>query len=127
MKRSPLARGTTPLRRTRIKPVSDRKVAERADHEVIRLRVFARDRVCQVYAWGYTRYAVGPCHGPMTPHHRRKASAAGAYSFENLVACCLGHNEALESDADLARWARTVGLVVREGDAEWESLGAVRR
>lgn len=127
MKRSAIKRGTTPLRRTRIKPVSDKRRAEAPEHAVIRERVFARDRFCQVYALGYTRYAVGPCHGPMTPHHRRKASAGGGYSFENLVAACLHHNEAMESDAGLARWAHSVGLVVKRGDDEWASLGAVRR
>ncbi len=111
------------MKRTRLRPISDKKRAATDEHRIVRLRVYARDGVCQVYAWGYGRYAVGPCHGPMTPHHRRKASAAGSYTFENLVAVCQGHNEALESDADLAKWARTVGLVVREGDPEWASLG----
>lgn len=123
MKRSPIARGSTPLRRTRIKPVSDKKAAAAPGNAVVRERVFARDRICQVYALGYTAYAVGVCYGPPTFHHRRKASAGGGYTFENGRQVCLSHNEAMESDAGLARWAHSVGLVVRRGDDEWASLG----
>jgi hypothetical protein len=110
-------------RRTPLAPRSAKTIAAAPAHDVIREQVFARDRVCQVALLARRSYAAGPCHGPLTPHHRRKASQGGAYTVECLVAVCRGHNDALEADAGLARWARTVGLVVRRGDPGWEALG----
>ena len=130
MKRTALSRGTkglqrTPMqrRRTPIVARSAKTIAAASGHDLVREQVFARDRFCQVHHLGYRSYAVGRCYGPLTPHHRRKASQGGAYSTENLVVACLAHNEALEADAGLARWAHSVGLVVRRGDPEWEGLG----
>lgn len=105
-------------------PQSDKRAGESEARRIVRLAVIARDRICQVHviAQAQGRY-VGPCSGPLTYGHRRKASQGGAYSMENGLAECVGHNCALEQNADLARWAHSVGLVVRRGDAEWASLG----
>jgi hypothetical protein len=112
------------VKRTRLRPRSAKAIASDPDHAAIRAVVIARDRVCQVAAMGrLNAYATPPCFGPLTPHHRRKASAGGRYSASNLVAVCAGCNGAMESDADLARWAHEVGLVVRRGDPEWAALG----
>lgn len=128
MKRTPLSRGTAGLRRTRLAPRSQRTIDIAPEHRMVSTLVLTRDRVCQVRVIGRaTGYATPACRGPLTPHHRRKASQGGAYTVENLVAACAGCNGALEADADLARWAHSVGLVVRRGDAEWATLGATRR
>ena len=58
----------------------------------------------------------GECFGPLTPHHKAKASQGGAYDRTNLVAMCSHHNDALEADADLAVLARRLGLVLRRED-----------
>lgn len=72
-------------------------------------------------------YATVPgCYGPLTFHHRRKASSGGAYTPANGLTACLGHNRWIEDEPDAARalggetpwW-----LVVTEGDAEWTQLG----
>lgn len=85
--------------------------AERRDRDAIRDAVFERDG----YRCRLGHYS--PCYGPLTPHHRRKASQGGTYTLENLVALCASHNDALEADADLAAYGRSVGLVLRTGDA----------
>lgn len=91
--------------------------AERA----IRDEVYARDGRCRLADLP----GAGPCAGHPTPHHRRKASQGGGYTLANLVAACSVHNDALESDADLAAEARAVGLLLERvhGDPEWEACG----
>lgn len=83
--------------------------------------VFARDIGCRLSHLP----GAGPCAGHATVHHRRKASQGGGYTEENLVAACSVHNDALESDPDLAQAARNEGLLLREvhGDPEWEACG----
>ena len=95
----------------------------------IRQAVFARDRWCCVLWWpSWPRPARGglllhqPCSGRITPHHRRKAGAAGSWSMENLVTLCVGHNKLIEDEPDLMA-ALFPHLVIREGDPEWEELG----
>lgn len=96
---------------------SAKKAAERATEAETRLRVFQRDRGCVLAGLDDTR-----CLGAMTPHHRRKASAGGAYSLANLITLCAWHNGAVEDHPALYR-ERFPFLVVREGDEEYESLG----
>ncbi len=102
---------------------SERKASESEARRVVRLQVLARDRACQLAALGAGVYAVPDCIGGVTVHHRRKAAQGGGYTVANLVRMCAGCNDALEADADWARWAHSVGLVVRQGDPEWASLG----
>ena len=97
---------------------SRQKEAERATERQIREQVFARDRRCVLAV-------VDPshrCRGPLTPHHRRKASSGGAYSMANLITVCAGGNGDIEDRPAYYRHHFPF-LVVREGDAEWESLG----
>lgn len=106
-------------------PKAKARERDRADRTATREMVFNRDRhACQVAVVGAaTAYAVGRCFGRLTPHHRRKEGQGGAYRAANLASACAHHNDELEADADLARWAHGVGLVVRRGDPEWEALG----
>ena len=83
----------------------------------MREMVFARDRGCVLRSDPEHR-----CLGVMTPHHRRKASAGGAYSMANLVAICSTGNSDIEDRPAYYR-ERFPELVVREGDAEYGSLG----
>ncbi len=92
---------------------------ERARRLDVRRAIVKRDRGCVLAGVP----GAGDCFGGLTPHHRRKASAQGGYTVENLVCLCAGHNDGLESDADLARLGRDRGLVVRRGDPEFELLG----
>ena len=96
---------------------SAKKAAERAIEAETRLRVFQRDRGCVLAAEEPHR-----CLGPMTPHHRRKASSGGAYSALNLITLCAFHNGDIEDRPAYYR-ERFPHLVVREGDEDWESLG----
>lgn len=92
--------------------------AQRATEAEIRLRVFQRDRCCILRALDRTHR----CVGPLTPHHRRKAGAGGAYSMANLVTLCAGGNVDVEDRPAFYR-EHFPQLVVRESDPEWESLG----
>ena len=120
--RTPMSR-----QRTSLPARSQKRTDELPERRAVWAVVHTRDRVCQVRVIAAaTGYAAPPCRGRLTPHHRRKASAGGAYTTTNLVVACAGCNEAMEADADLARWAHSVGLVVRRGDEEWERLGRGR-
>lgn len=93
------------------------KEAERRQEAQVRQMVFARDGGCVLRSDPEHR-----CLGVMTPHHRRKASAGGAYSMANLVTCCAGLNGDIEDRPAYYR-ERFPHLVVREGDETFESLG----
>lgn len=57
-------------------------------------------------------------------HERRKRGRGGSMTKRaNLRTLCSPCNNIIESDADVARFAHEVGLVVRRGDPEWEELG----
>lgn len=110
MKRSPMPRSRKPLLPKRL------DTAERIRRSAIRDEVFRRDGGCRMAGHG-------ECFGPLTFHHRRKASAGGAYSVDNGAALCAAMNDRIESDADFAALARSLGLVVRRGDDEWDACG----
>lgn len=83
----------------------------------VRRAVLERDRVCQLAGAGEASgYDVGRCYGRLEVHEVRKASQGGTYSEDNGRAVCSHHNSQLEADADLAAFARSVGLVLRRGD-----------
>jgi hypothetical protein len=107
--------------RKRLPAKSERRSDDAERQRLVRRAVFRRDRGCQLRDLP----GAGECFGGPTPHHRRKASASGAYTEANLVELCLGHNSRLESDADLADLVRRERpwMIVREGDPEWEQLG----
>jgi len=96
MKRSPLRR------------ISKKRQAEAPERERVRLATFARDNwTCLL--WKQDDIA-GPCVGPLTFHHLKKASAGGAYTTENGATLCAGHNTWVE---DNPRLATKMGLVIR--------------
>ncbi len=74
--------------------------------KAVRAAVFDRDGGCLLADYS-------PCFGPLTPHHRKKASQGGKYTLDNLAALCSHHNGLIESDADCAAHATAVGLVLR--------------
>lgn len=105
---------------------SRRAQALEVDERAVRDAVFARDgHRCQLRPLidlEELRPLIPPCLGPLTYHHRRKAAASGAYTLDNGVALCAGHNRWVEDEPDQAAevWPY---LVVREGDPEWAELG----
>lgn len=105
-----------PPSKLRARPLPEQERARRLD---VRRAIVARDRGCLLALVP----GAGDCFGGLTPHHRRKASDQGAYNEANLVCLCAGHNDRLESDADLAAIGRELGLVVRRGDPEFDELG----
>lgn len=99
--------------------MSDTRRGQRDANRATREEVFARD------GWRCRLLAVDGhrCYGPLTFHHRRKAGQGGGYTLTNGAAVCATGNSALEADADLARAARAIGLVVRRGDPDWHACG----
>jgi hypothetical protein len=101
-----------------------------SDEKTVQRAVFERDgHRCQLYYFVGLRldvelgeFEVPRCQGPNTFHHRRKASAQGAYVEANGVTLCALHNRWVEDHPDRAVLVLPL-LVVREADPEWESLG----
>jgi len=88
--------------------------------EATRSRVFDRDGGCLLAHHGN-------CHGPLTPHHRRKASQGGKYTELNLMTLCAFHNDHLEADADFALGGQHHGVVLKAGDfAAFQLTGCPR-
>ena len=80
--------------------------------------MFARDGRCVLFS--------SLCRGGPTFHHRRKASAGGAYVEANGARLCEFHNGHIEDNPDMYVGDGPLAymrLVVREGDDEYESLG----
>ena len=113
MKHSPLTRGTSTLKRSRLRPFSVKKAALNATKAPIREAVFRRDGGCvlQPMAW---RTSMPECFGGPTPHHLRKEKQGGEYVESNLVTLCAGHNDWVESGQPTLAWE--MGLVCRAGD-----------
>ena len=104
--------GRAGLARTgRLKPISDRRRAEKGVRDEEREATFARDsRTCQVRALiveaGYAEWA--RCSGPITFHHLQKSGQGGAYDRENGLTACAGHNSWVEN---YPAYAKSLGLV----------------
>ena len=111
------------MKRTRLKPISDRRLAERDERAEMRDRVFTRDGGrCRLAGW---LPDTGPCSGVLTVHHLRKSAQGGPYTLVNLLSLCAGHNTWVEDNPDLAH---ELGLVIRRGDDfadAWRQLLAV--
>lgn len=107
-RKAPMARGIAQLKRTRLKPVSDKRRAAAPERAEVREQVFARDRHrCRLDG---AADVAGACRGPLTPHHLKKASAGGEYTLTNLVTLCAGHNTWVEDEPVKAT---ELGMVIR--------------
>ena len=105
MKRSPITRRVGLARRSRLRPVSAARASEAKERVRVRGLVFERD------GWRCRMAPLGGCWGVLTFHHVKKASQGGAYSVENGATLCAFHNDLIESDADIAAVAESMGLV----------------
>lgn len=108
---APLKRSALKAARSRIKPVSNKRAAEKDERAAVRMAVFSRDDRRCILARSHD---LGPCWGDLSVHHLQKASALGPYTEPNLVTLCVGCNEAVESHPDAAH---ALGLVCRNGDS----------
>lgn len=105
MKRVPLRRGGPLHRRTKLRAISRKRLADQARRAQVRTEVFLRDGFeCQ---WPELERV---CFGPLTPHHLKKASSGGRYVADNLVTLCEYHNGMVE---DWPLLAQRLGLVRR--------------
>lgn len=108
--------------------VSAKRMAENAEYDLLRRDLLKIDE-----PWVFVPCAAGEllrqqgvagCTGRATElHHKRKRSSGGAISNPaNVVATC--HTCNVYGIEDHPIEAHAAGLVVREDDPEWESLGA---
>ena len=94
------------FRRTRLKPISDKRRAEFPERDRVRAAVFKRDE-------GKCRIAPFlpdiPCYGKMTFQHLLKEGQGGAYTEANGISACSFHNDWVEMYPDEAD---ALGLVI---------------
>lgn len=111
-----MAKPRTPLRST-----GRRAAATAGARRALNQDLIDRPRPCEAGP-ALRAQGVDVCTGRATCwHERRKRSSAGStVNQENLVASCSRCNGAIEDEPAAARRA---GLVAREGDPGWESLG----
>lgn len=105
MKRSPLARGTSKLSRTRIRRDGKRGAADPEALAAVRPVVLAR--AChRCERCGLPERVVGALH----MHHRLRRSQGGTHEASNLVALCRGcHGEIHDGSHDSSAWLVTSG------------------
>jgi hypothetical protein len=81
------------MKRSRIKPVSDKRRDRWPAEKEVRLAVFARD--------GWRCQAPGAfglkCWGGLTYHHLEKAWKGSNFTVDNGLTLCEGHNVAVEN------------------------------
>lgn len=93
VRRSPLAAGTTPLRRSPLKRTRARGVPSE-----VRAAVLARDGGCRAAALvGEVR-----CWGPLDPHHLRRRSQGGTDTAANLATVCRAHHDWIHAHPEAA-------------------------
>lgn len=123
-----LKRGDSQLKRTQIKGRSDKRakfMRETRAPAVAELR--EQGITCKVSpileAAGLGGYG---CTGLVTGlHERRKRSSGGSLINPcNLIPACSWCNGLIEDEPELIRTYTGTSLVVREGDEEWDALGA---
>ncbi len=110
-RRTELRRTPTKARRTgRLPAKSDKRRLDLARRQAVILAVLERDGcTCRAKDLGF-----GPCWGPLTPHHLKKASQGGPFVPSNLVTLCSSHNTRVEDEPTRAR---QLGLVVYAWEA----------
>lgn len=128
LRRTPLVRGKSlrrseqPLRRTPIRARSKRTAAlYRGARGALNRELEESPRACEVCPRLEAAGVLVRCGGRATAWHElRKRSANGSIvNRANVTPTCTFGNEAVETFPIQARQA---GLVVREGDPQWEAL-----
>jgi len=132
-RRAPMRRTGLAASRKRLAGQSKKRKAGKPQRDEVRTAVFARDGwrcwlardAATVHRFpNLPTLTIPDCMGPLTPHHRRKAGAGGAYIKSNLVTLCSRHNRWVEdANDDSLRERYGTWLLVREGDSGWNELG----
>lgn len=150
MKHTPMKRSSKPMKRTPIKPRSDRRAQHMAESRIPKLEeALAARRSCEVCPRielgaravvaaanllarlgghppsGFVSTGLTHCaHRIQGLHERRKSSSGGSRENDaNLIPACNWGNGWIEDHPAAARAVPGLPtLVVREGDPEWEAL-----
>lgn len=124
---APLKRGDSELKRTPLRQRSDKRASFMRDTRAPEVaRMAAAGDPCRVGLMLAREDVEHRCAGVVQGiHERRKRSAGGSLvNRANLVPCCNWCNGWIEDEPALARELFGCLLVVREGDLEWDLLGA---
>lgn len=99
-----------------------RKGAQDRLYEKNRGEVLEANPRCRVPAIAEAEgYAVFRCGGrSVLTHHRRPRGRQGSHAHVNLLAACDSCHVWIHQNPDIARF---LGLLVSEGDPEWDALG----
>jgi len=98
-RRSPLKRGSAPIRRTPLRSYSKKRRAEIRERSDVIARVIARDGGCLVQTW--TPFA--RCDGPLDVDEIISRGRGGSYlDDENCQTLCRRHHEAKHSHTHAA-------------------------
>jgi len=127
VKRSPLKRGDSQLKRTPLKQRSDRRSGFMKETRAPLVGdLVARGVRCEIGPLLDQVGLGGGCGGKISGlHERRKRSSGGSLTNPaNLIPACSWCNGQVEDQAGPIRDLTGDMLVVREGDPEWESLSA---
>jgi len=109
-------RGGYLKRRTRLRPMSERRKAELSDRRVVVAEVRARDRDCQArYIWPEV-----VCRGPLDVHERipRSAWRGGWLVVGNCLLLCRAHHDEIDRNDETLRRAVSLGLHGYSWEAE---------
>lgn len=110
--------------RARVRQVSDRRTVEQREYDALRARLLPPGEwvPCEL-GERFASAGFRLCTGQATElNHRRKRSANGALADPaNVERSCHACNMLAESEPEVAH---ALGIVVREGDPEWDALSA---
>ena len=126
-RKTPLKAGSGGLKRSRLRPRSEKREALYAEDRRPRIERLVADGVgCLIGPLLADARLGTQCSGRIEGlHERRKRSAGGSLvNPENLIPACNRCNGWVEDEPELARSLFGTALVVREGDDEWDRLGA---
>jgi hypothetical protein len=94
------------MKRSRVKPVSDKRHKENIERRKMMMDVRYRDVDCQAKG-----VIPAPCHGPLNGHELRKTSAGGSrVDPDNVILLCDFHNGWCENHP-IEAWC--LGFVIR--------------
>lgn len=101
------------MKRSRVKPFSQKRIDDREARAALREIVVERDKVCQFWVYidragiGRQGHGFPGCLGDLVPHEPGGSRNVGRLNPDESIAICFVHNQFIE---DLGQLAYDVGL-----------------
>ena len=95
MKRTPLKRGTSQMKRTELNPTSTKRTAENRERSRVMVDLFGSQEDWRCSVEGSLDHGImGPCYGPIHGHEILTRGRGGSITDPaNIVLLCDRHNE----------------------------------